>query len=318
MQKLALAVLALGPSALAAQTVSVAASRWLTDPHVTDYRVSLASYRAGPIIFLPFAQLALQGPRDSGAALGGAGGDLVLRLTTDARPYLVGGVSGGFLDFRGSVGVGLWSAWSVGVGAELLRLGGVGVGVEGRLQRLSRDATGGISLGVRLGSALGRGQAAAVPVLPLDRGPAAAAPGRPALASVDHAGSGAARTVMDAALEAMGTPYRWGGSDANGFDCSGLIQYAYARASLAVPRRSADQAKFGQQIPADLAMLAPGDILVFAARPGGTVEHVGLYLGDSRFIHSATGGTRISRLAPDDATGRWWFDRWLEARRILE
>jgi cell wall-associated NlpC family hydrolase len=114
----------------------------------------------------------------------------------------------------------------------------------------------------------------------------------------------------------MGTPYLWGGSAANGFDCSGLIQYAYLQAGVTLPRRSVDQAKAGQLIPRELAQLEPGDILTFSREPGGPVSHVGLYVGDLRFIHSASNGVRLSLLSDTDPNGRHWLARWIGVRRI--
>jgi cell wall-associated NlpC family hydrolase len=114
----------------------------------------------------------------------------------------------------------------------------------------------------------------------------------------------------------MGTPYLWGGSSANGFDCSGLIQYAYQQAGITLPRRSADQAKAGQLIPREIGLLAPGDILTFSRDPGGPVTHVGLYVGERRFIHSSSSGVRLSLLSEEDPNGRHWFARWVGVRRI--
>jgi cell wall-associated NlpC family hydrolase len=124
--------------------------------------------------------------------------------------------------------------------------------------------------------------------------------------------------VVGAALAAAGTPYRWGGNEANGFDCSGLIQYAYGQAGIAVPRRSVEQAGVGRPVERNPRALLPGDILAFSAVPGGEVTHVGLYLGDDRFVHSAADGVRISRLSASDPDGRWWVERWVGARRVLD
>jgi cell wall-associated NlpC family hydrolase len=61
--------------------------------------------------------------------------------------------------------------------------------------------------------------------------------------------------------------------------------------------------------------LLPGDILTFAQR-GTRISHVGLYLGDGRFIHSGSGGVQVSRLGPEDPDGRYWWQRWRGARRV--
>ncbi len=138
--------------------------------------------------------------------------------------------------------------------------------------------------------------------------------------TADAAGGGEAgarrASVARAAVAAMGTPYQWGGTDANGFDCSGLIQFAYRQAGIDLPRRSADQARAGVPVDRDLAALLPGDILTFATTGTSAVSHVGLYLGEGRFIHSATGGVQISVLSGLDPYGRWWFQRWVGARRV--
>ena len=122
---------------------------------------------------------------------------------------------------------------------------------------------------------------------------------------------------MATALTVMGTPYRWGGTDTLGFDCSGLIRYAYGQHGVTLPRMAVDQARTGSEVGRALDQLMPGDILTFSDQPGGAVTHVGLYLGDGKFIHSARGGVQISALSESDSIGKWWFARWVGARRIL-
>ena len=135
-------------------------------------------------------------------------------------------------------------------------------------------------------------------------------------------GAGATRladSVVATASEAMGRPYRFGGTgaDGTGFDCSGLIQYAYGSIGVTLPRRSVDQAREGRKVPRNPAMLLPGDVLTFS-NTGGPVTHVGLYVGERRFIHSATRGVQVSILSEDDPYGRWWYRRWVGVRRILQ
>lgn len=124
--------------------------------------------------------------------------------------------------------------------------------------------------------------------------------------------------VVQTALEVIGSPYQWGGTAENGFDCSGLIQYAYGRHGIRLPRMSREQALAGTSVSVVIDSLRPGDILAFAGRPGGgSVTHVGLYIGDGRFIHSSSTGVRLSRLDRDDPDGKYWIPRWVGVRRIL-
>jgi cell wall-associated NlpC family hydrolase len=129
--------------------------------------------------------------------------------------------------------------------------------------------------------------------------------------------SGNAADVVQTALESLGTPYLWGGSADNGFDCSGLIQYAYGQHGIRLPRRSRDQAGAGAEVPPVIEALRPGDILLFAAQPGAGVTHVGMYVGELKFIHSSSRGVTLSRLSPDDPEGSYWLDRWVGARRVI-
>jgi cell wall-associated NlpC family hydrolase len=115
----------------------------------------------------------------------------------------------------------------------------------------------------------------------------------------------------------MGTPYQWGGSDDNGFDCSGLIKYAYEQHGIILPRVSRDQARAGRPVEPRVAALMPGDILGFSIE-GDRVTHVGLYVGNGQFIHSATGGVQLSNLVGSDGESTWWTSRWIASRRIIQ
>jgi len=145
--------------------------------------------------------------------------------------------------------------------------------------------------------------------------PAAVIAGAGSYAAVEAA-------VVATAREALGKPYLYGGTGQgdDGFDCSGLIQYAYAQQGISLPRVSTAQATWGQEVERSLEALAPGDILTFSGQPGGSrVSHVGLYLGDGRFIHSSSSkGVMESTLSASDPNGQWWFVRWVGARRVIE
>lgn len=125
-----------------------------------------------------------------------------------------------------------------------------------------------------------------------------------------------AAAVVETALDAMGTPYEWGGTDENGFDCSGLIQYAFGEHRIILPRVARDQARQGRYVDPIVTQLQPGDILGFNVNGNG-VSHVGLYVGDGEFIHSSSQGVRLSSLTASDGDSRWWQARWASARRIL-
>lgn len=118
--------------------------------------------------------------------------------------------------------------------------------------------------------------------------------------------------VVELALEAMGTPYVWGGTSENGFDCSGLIQYAYRRHGIELPRVSRSQMRAGTAVNRSIEDLKPGDVLGFNAQRGGRITHVGLYLGNNRFIHSSPRGVEQA-----DLTTRYWRQHWVGARRMV-
>ena len=92
------------------------------------------------------------------------------------------------------------------------------------------------------------------------------------------------------ALNQLGTPYRYGGSNPTGFDCSGLVQYSYARAGLPLPRTT--RALWNHAEPVDSRRIRPGDLLFFEI--SGKMSHVGLYLGNGRFVHAPSSGKVVS------------------------
>ncbi|HTL04116.1 MAG TPA: C40 family peptidase [Gemmatimonadales bacterium] len=321
--------LALLPALLPAQGIGVSAARWLSSPHVSEYRLGLDGFAYGPFSFRPAVQYLTQGG-ESKAYFAGAGGDVILRATANAMPFLIGGAALGMArgELGGGMGPGI-GAWG-GAGAELLAVGPLGVQVEALYTWRSRMHVQSVSLGLRIGSRIGR-ERAEERLAPLPSGSGATASGMalPAASPEDEATlrlataarlprpTGMAGDVVSSAIAVMGTPYRWGGSDGNGFDCSGLIQFAYAQHGISVPRTSGEQAQAGNEIGRYLEQLWPGDILTFSDQPGSGIAHVGLYLGEGKFIHSANGGVQTSVLSPTDAAGRWWWERWVGARRIL-
>jgi hypothetical protein len=244
--------------------------------------------------------------------LWGFGVDLSLFRGGSSGVYLVGGLEGGFLT-RGQ-GT-LWGSWSGGLGYEIFPLNGLSVAVEGRYRDLREGRYHGVEMGLRLGLG-GGGTRRASPRT--EQPPPTADEVRQQLADggVTSDDASVLASVVGTALDVMGMPYRWGEEGGDGFDCSGLIRYAFAQHGITLPRRSADQARAGREVGRELTSLRAGDVLTFSTTGQG-VSHVGLYLGNGRFIHSASSGVQISLLSPDDASGRWWFQRWTGARRIV-
>lgn len=92
------------------------------------------------------------------------------------------------------------------------------------------------------------------------------------------------------ALTQLGVPYRYGGSTPRGFDCSGLVYYSYANAGKNVPRTTAGL--WAELSPVENRQMRAGDLLFF--RISGKMSHVGMYLGDGRFVHAPSTGKKVS------------------------
>lgn len=137
--------------------------------------------------------------------------------------------------------------------------------------------------------------------------PAEAAPVAGPAASPERAALSTA--LVDTALGLRGVPYRLGGSDLNGFDCSGLVQYVLRRHGVPMPRTVIEQYGVGA-VPADIEA---GD-LVFFQTMGSKASHVGIALDETSFVHApnSRGVVRVDRL---DAA--YWSSRFLGARRVF-
>ncbi len=102
---------------------------------------------------------------------------------------------------------------------------------------------------------------------------------------------------ISTARRMLGTPYRYGGAGPDGFDCSGLVHYAYQRAGIQVPRTSSEQ--YRQATTVDLANLQAGDLLFFRLAPP-KVSHVAIYDRQGRFIHAPSSGKQVSYASLDN------------------
>ena len=117
----------------------------------------------------------------------------------------------------------------------------------------------------------------------------------------------ARETVVVTAREMLGAPYRYGGTTPRGFDCSGLVWYSHQRAGIAVPRRSRQQMSSVRQV--GMGSLRGGDLLFFSI-DGRASYHVGIYVGDGRFIHAPSSGKKVSSARLDNP---YWRSRFLRA-----
>ena len=112
-------------------------------------------------------------------------------------------------------------------------------------------------------------------------------------------------TAARLATRYLGAPYVWAGASPSGFDCSGLVMYAFSQVGVAVPHNAAQQFRLGTPVARD--QLVPGDVVFF-----NQLRHNGIYLGDGRFVHSTKpGGVKIARLEDE-----WFRSHWVGARRL--
>lgn len=312
-----LALLLARVGALAAQQgVFLTAGRVLAGvPEESSWRATLERDLIDPIgidaSFIDFPGSPLAQGR-----LYGLGVDLTLFSGNRGVPTVFAGGSAG-------IGTGgqekLWASTSVGARMAVLSLGPFRLMAEGRWRNLTIDGRDGFEVAAAIGW---RGtRRAHGPMTPESAGlwlPHATAEVLRAN-GIPEAKARLIDNVITTALESMGSPYVWGGTGdgAGGFDCSGLIYYAYRQHGVSLPRTAESQAKAGTAIRREIDLLLPGDLLAFAEH-GETVTHVGLYVGEGRFIHSASTGVRLSRLSEDDPEGRTWLKKWVGIRRVIE
>jgi len=118
------------------------------------------------------------------------------------------------------------------------------------------------------------------------------------------------QALIATALSFRGTPYRNGGSDPTGFDCSGFTQWVFAQHGIALPREAEQQFKVGEKIKQD--DLKPGDLVFFQTESRGA-SHVGIFVADDQFVHapSSRGVVRVEYV-----NSTYWGRRFVGARRV--
>lgn len=141
--------------------------------------------------------------------------------------------------------------------------------------------------------------------------PAAALPtdGSTAGARAPHPGG---YEISGTALSLRGVPYRSGGADANGFDCSGFVWYVFGQHGVPVPRTVAEQYRAGSEVA--MSDLREGDLLFFSTTAPGA-SHVGIVVGGDSFVHAPTssGVVRVEQLRSP-----YWASRFIGARRVTQ
>jgi cell wall-associated NlpC family hydrolase len=125
-------------------------------------------------------------------------------------------------------------------------------------------------------------------------------------------------TLIALAREQLGRRYLFGGtSPEGGFDCSGFVRYLMRALGVEAPRTAAQMARSGREVPRDTSHLRIGDILTFGSSRTGRVSHVGIYIGNGRFIHASTGAGRIVEARLDRSPSRL-VKAWLGVRRLFD
>ena len=121
------------------------------------------------------------------------------------------------------------------------------------------------------------------------------------------------KEIVKTANRFIGVRYRWGGeSSGTGFDCSGLTMVVYRLNGLELPRSSRQQWKSGRLVNPD--QLSKGDLVFFATAGGGRVSHVGIYIGNNKFLHAPSSGRKIGT---SSMSNRYYKSRYLGARTYL-
>ncbi|HFB3839566.1 TPA: peptidoglycan endopeptidase, partial [Neisseria gonorrhoeae] len=125
--------------------------------------------------------------------------------------------------------------------------------------------------------------------------------------------AGNADELIGSAMGLLGIAYRYGGTSVStGFDCSGFMQHIFKRAmGINLPRTSAEQARMGT--PVARSELQPGDMVFFRTLGGSRISHVGLYIGNNRFIHAPRTGKNIEITS---LSHKYWSGKYAFARRV--
>lgn len=126
-------------------------------------------------------------------------------------------------------------------------------------------------------------------------------------------GSASKQSIVKTAKSMLGVRYRYGGTSPNkGFDCSGLVQYSHKAAGINLPRTTGQQYKAAKRI--SRKYLKAGDLVFFKTSVSRAISHVGIYLGNFKFIHAPSSGKRVKISSMKE---RYWRKRFIAAGRIF-
>lgn len=133
----------------------------------------------------------------------------------------------------------------------------------------------------------------------------------PSAAALNGTAGSTQKHIIENAKKLLGTPYVWGGTTPNGFDCSGYVQYVFNQSGIKLPRTTTEQYKIGTYVPK--SSLQPGDLVFLQNTYRAGVSHVGIYVGDGKMIHaSSSKGVVIS-----DLSSSYYTQHYYGARRVL-
>jgi cell wall-associated NlpC family hydrolase len=123
-------------------------------------------------------------------------------------------------------------------------------------------------------------------------------------------------SLVNVARAQIGTRYVFGGTTPKGFDCSGLVRYVMAALKVELPRTAAQQARIGDEVSTDPSNLRPGDLLTFGRRGRSGVSHIGIYVGEGRYVHASSVAGRVIE-SDLNRTGSPLIKAWRGVRRIV-
>ena len=123
-------------------------------------------------------------------------------------------------------------------------------------------------------------------------------------------------SLVTVARAQVGTRYVLGGTTPRGFDCSGLVRYVMAALKVELPRTAAQQAQTGLEIDRDKSNLRPGDLLTFGKKGKSGVSHIGIYVGNGRYIHASSVAGRVIE-SDLSRTGSPLIKAWRGVRRMV-